>query len=82
MVSGGIVATILGTMLALVRIAIAAERRRADDWRDTAETREETNAVLSANIEKLISSVEQLAASQREILSLLRRSGERDRDAA
>lgn len=66
-VGAGIVAAIV----TLVRIAVGAERRRADDWRETARTGAEANAVLSTNVEKLIVSVEQLAMSQRETLTLL-----------
>ena len=64
---------ILATFLALVRIAIGSERRRADDWREAARTAVAANSVLSGNVEKLITSVEQLATSQRESLSLLQK---------
>lgn len=73
LISSGALAALLGAMLALVRIAIAAERRRADDWRETARTRGEANAVLSANNEKLIGSIEQVSASNREIMATLQR---------
>lgn len=62
---------VMGAVITLVKIAVAAERRRADDWRDAARTGGEANRVLSANMEKLITSVDNLASSQREILSLL-----------
>lgn len=63
---GGVTAVILWAAITLVRIAVAAERRRADDWREAAQTGAEANAVMNANVQKLIASVEQLAASQRE----------------
>jgi hypothetical protein len=66
LIAAGVVGTILTVMLALVRVAVAAERRRADDWRETAQTGQEANAVMNGNVVKLIASVEQLAASQRE----------------
>jgi hypothetical protein len=57
----------------LVRIAVGAERRRADDWRaragewrETAETTAEANALMASNVKTLTTSVELLAASQRE----------------
>jgi membrane glycosyltransferase len=69
--AGATITAVMGAMLALVRIAIAAERRRADDWRETARTRGEANAVLSANNEKLIGSIEQVSLSNREIMATL-----------
>jgi hypothetical protein len=66
-----IAGAILGTFVTLVKIAIGTERRRADDWRETARTGAEANAVLSTNLEKLINSVDQLSQSQRETLTLL-----------
>lgn len=71
MVAGGVVTAVLGSMLALVRIAVSTERGRANDWRDIAKTSSEANALLSANVEKLITSIEQMATSQREMMSLL-----------
>ncbi len=74
-VSGILTASFAGSLVTgivvLVRIAIGAERRRADDWRTAAQTQSAANEVHSANIAKLIGSVEQLAASQREVLALL-----------
>lgn len=70
----GTVVTGLATgMIALVRIALSAERRRADDWRTAAQTSSAANAVMSANIEKLITSVEHLASSQRDTTALLQK---------
>lgn len=63
---------ILWTFIRLVNIAVATERRRADDWHETANTREAANQVNTANVEKLIVLVEQLAASQRETFALLK----------
>ena len=71
LITAGVVGTILTAMVALVRIALGAERRRADDWRTAAQTSSAANAVLSANIDKLITSEEQLATAQRETMSLL-----------
>lgn len=68
--SGSGAGLILG-VISLVKIAVAAERRRADDWHEAAQTREAANLVMAANVEKLITSVEQLATSQREILALV-----------
>lgn len=82
LIQAGVVGTILAGMLALVRIALGAERRRADDWRTAAQTTAATNAVLSANIDKLISSVEQLATSQREMMALLQTVATDRRSAA
>lgn len=70
---GGITAGVLWAAVALVRIAVGAERRRADDWRtragewrETAETTAEANALMTSNVKTLTASVELLAASQRE----------------
>jgi hypothetical protein len=71
LVATGAIGTVLAFAVTLVRIAIGSERRRADDWRTVARTSNAANAVLSTNVEKLISSVEQLAASQRETTALL-----------
>lgn len=71
LIQAGVVGTILTAMVALVRIAVGAERRRADDARETSKTHAATNLILSTNIDKLIGSVEHLATSQREMLALL-----------
>lgn len=71
LITAGVVGTILTGMLALVRIAVGSERRRADDWRTAAQTSGAANAVLANHVEKLIGSVEQLATSQREMMTLL-----------
>ena len=68
---GGVTGVVLWAAITLGCIAVAAERRRADDWHEAAQTREAANLVMSANGEKLITSVEQLATSQREILALV-----------
>ncbi len=85
-VSGILTATFTGSLITgivvLVRIAIGAERRRADDWRTAAQTQSAANEVHSANIAKLIGSVEQLAASQREVLALLQAQSAKRRGAA
>lgn len=82
LIQAGVVGTIATFTLALVRIAIRAERGRADDWREAAKTTSAANTVLSANVEKLIGSVEHLATSQREMLVLLQAMAGKDRSAA
>lgn len=82
LIAGGIAAAVLTAMLALVRIAVTTERGRANDWRDIAKTSNEANAVLSANVEKLITSIEQLATTQREMMSLLQTVASDRRGAA
>lgn len=72
LVQAGVVSAILGTMLALVRIAIGAERRRADDWRTAYQTQVKVNEVMSGNVEGLVTSTTQLTAAQQETLALLR----------
>ena len=73
LITAGAVGTIITAMIALVRIALGAERRRADDWRTAAQTSAAANVVLTGNIDKLIGSVEQLAATQRDMMALLQR---------
>lgn len=68
---GGIIGAILWAAIALVRIALGAERRRADDWREAAKTSASAAAVMSGHVERLVSAVEQLTAAQRECLSIL-----------
>jgi hypothetical protein len=77
-------AGVIAAMIVLVRIALAAERGRADDWRTAAQTQSAANEVHSANIAKLIGSVEQLTVSQREVLALLQSqaASSQRRDAA
>jgi hypothetical protein len=82
LIQAGVVGAILTAIVALVRIAIGAERRRADDWRSAAQTSAAANAVLAGNVERLISSVEQLSASQREMLVLLQTIATPGRSAA
>lgn len=69
--SGGFLTTVVWAVYRLHTDAVAAERRRADDWRTAAQMQSAANEVHSANIAKLIGSVEQLSASQREVLGLL-----------
>lgn len=71
LLGAGVLGTIIAGALALVRIAIAAERRRADDWRTAAQTSAQANLVLTGHFDKLIHSVEQLAVSQREMMTVL-----------
>lgn len=70
-VTAGVGSGFIASVITLVKIALGAERRRADDWRTAAQTSAEANKVLAANVDKLVSSVEQMAASQREMLALL-----------
>jgi hypothetical protein len=72
LITGGVISVVLAGIITLVRIAIAAERRRADDWRTTANTSSEAYRVLSENVGKLLTSVEQLAVTTRETQALVR----------
>lgn len=76
LLTAGAIGTVLTGVIALVRIALGAERRRADDWRTSAQTSAAANTVLSGNVDKLVTSVEQLATSQREMMALMRTSME------
>jgi hypothetical protein len=69
LIQGGVVTAVLAFVLALVRIAIGSERRRADDWRTAAETREAANAVQAGHVEKLVSSVGQLTTSVGQLMA-------------
>lgn len=71
LIQGGTVTAVLGFMLALVRIAIGSERRRADDWRTAAQTTAAANDILTGHVEALVSSVAQSTALQREMMTLL-----------
>jgi len=82
LITAGALSTTFGGMIALVRIALGAERRRADDWRTAAQTSTAANAILGSHVEKLISSVEQLATSQREMMALLQTVAAERRGAA
>jgi hypothetical protein len=82
LVQAGTVSVIFGAMLALVRIALGAERRRADDWRTAARTSAAANAVLTGHVETLIGSVGQLSTAQREMMSLLQAMSAEGRSAA
>lgn len=67
----GAATAVLGFVLAMVKLAISAHKQRADDWRTSAQTSAEANMVLTGHFDKLIAISEQLAASQREMFSLL-----------
>jgi hypothetical protein len=82
LIQGGTVTAVLGFMLALVRIAIGSERRRADDWRTAAQTTAAANDILTGHVEALVSSVGQLTTSQREMMSLLQGMAHDGRSAA
>jgi hypothetical protein len=73
LVTGGVIASLMGAMITLVRMAVSAERRRADDWRTAATTSAEANKVLSGNLDKLINTVDQMANAQHEMMQLLRK---------
>lgn len=89
LIQAGVVTAVVGAMLALVRIAVGAERRRADDWRTAAQTTAAANEVLSSHLGGLVSSVQKLTESvgrlidsaekqadfQQETLALLRNLG-------
>jgi len=72
-VTAGAFGTILAGIIALVRIALSAEQRRADDWRTAAQTSAAANAILGGQVERLIASVEHLATTQREMMALLQK---------
>ena len=82
LITAGALGTILAGVISLVRIALGAERRRADDRRTAAQTSAAANAILGGHVEKLIGSVEQLATSQREMMALLQTMATERRNAA
>ena len=82
LITAGVATAILTGMITLVRIALGAERRRADDWREAAHTSSEANTVNAANLDKLINSHEQLVTSQREMMVLLQTIAADRRSAA
>lgn len=63
-----ILSAFLGASIKMVQMTVSAERRRADDWKDTAETSAETTRVLVESVDKLILAVDQLSVSQRELM--------------
>ena len=71
LLTAGALGTVLTAALALVRIAIGAERRRADDWRTAYNSTTAANAILGSQVEKLITSVEHLSTAQREMMTVL-----------
>lgn len=77
LITAGVGAALVTGMVTLVRMAVGAERRRADDWRTAAQTHAEANRVMTGNLEKLISTVEQMANSQREMMGLLQKVADR-----
>ena len=66
--AGGAAGAILAFALAMLRIAVGAERRRADDWRHAADTAAAANTVNSANVEKLVDAVRQQSASLAQLI--------------
>jgi len=82
LITAGVVTAILTAMLALVRIALGAERRRADDWRTAAQTSAAANEVLTGNLDKLITSHQELVVSTRDMMALLRTVAADRRSAA
>lgn len=80
-VGAGSAGLVITAALMLVRIAIGAERRRADDWRTAAQTTAEANAVLVETVGKLAPAVERQAAAQDRMMALLQVLV-RDRSAA
>ena len=81
-ITAGVVGTLLTFMLALVRIALAAERRRADDWRTAAQTSSAANALLATNVDKLVVTVDKMATTQDRMMVLLEAEASDRRDAA
>lgn len=82
LITAGAFGTIIAGVITLVRIAIGAERRRADDWRTAAQTSAAANAILIGGQEKLIASVEHLATTQREMMALLQKVAAAERGNA
>ena len=82
LITAGAFGTIIAGVITLVRIAIGAERRRADDWRTAAQTSAAANAILIGGQEKLIASVEHLAITQREMMALLQKVAAAERGNA
>ena len=80
--AGGGVGIFLWFIVAMVKISVGAERRRADGWQETARIRETANDVMADNMQKLIASLGELATSQREILALVRSLATERRSAA
>lgn len=80
--SSAVVGLIVGSMVVLVRLAIGAERRRADDWRTAAQTTAAANAVMVANQEKMLDTMERFAGAQDSMLALLQKMAAGDRSAA
>lgn len=66
LITAGVASAVIGAVVALVRMAVGGDRRRADDWKEAAQAHEKANEILSGNLEKLINTVEQMANSQRE----------------
>jgi hypothetical protein len=75
------VSVILGFIVALVRIAITSERRRADDWRTAAQTQAEANAVQADNLNTLVVTVGKLATTQDRMMAILQGLATTDRSA-
>jgi hypothetical protein len=71
LITAGAFGTILGAIISLVRIALGAERRRADDWRTAAQTSAAAAAVFGGHVETLIGAMAQLSTAQREMMALL-----------
>lgn len=73
LITAGVGAALVTGMITLVRMAVGAERRRADDWRTAAQTSAEANKIMLVNVEKLLNTVEQMANTQREMMGLLQK---------
>lgn len=71
--TAGGVGAFLATTIILMRIAITAERGRADDWRTVAQTQASVGKVQEEHIRKLILAVEQLTSVQQQTLEVVRR---------
>jgi hypothetical protein len=60
-----------GGVVALVRIAVGSETRRANDWRDIATTATAAAGKQGEHVRDLVAAVNQLAQAQRESLAIL-----------
>jgi hypothetical protein len=60
-----------GGVVALVKIAVGSESRRANDWREIAKTSAAAAEVNGGHVRELVGAVNQLATAQRECLAIL-----------
>ena len=79
---GGVVVALLGAVVTLVKIAISAERRVSGYWREAFQTSNAANAVLTGHLDRIVSTVDQMATTQRETLALVQAMAAEKRSAA